>query len=173
MSLIFHLVDLHLLQCKPPRFTLTGWDSTAKVLCEAPHAVGFFCTHVDLRNAFWSFHLPRRFRHVFRFKHAWEGAERVFCMERMPFGSKFSPLLCHLGLQLVVEGLIPPSFYLFHYLDDFLAVGSEVRPLIEVTQAVVSALTGAGFVVSIKSTLQPVPQIFFLDKWVDLVDRSI
>ena len=136
------------MQQKPPRFTLAGWEPTAKVLCEAPRHIGLFCTHVDLRNVFWSFQLLRRFRRAFRFKHVWEGFERVFCMERMPFGWKFSPLLCQLTLRAVAEGWILPSFYWFHYLDDFSIVGSDAQRLVEVTPAVVSALTMAGFVVS-------------------------
>ena len=60
-----------------------------------------------------------------------------------------------------MEGLIPPSFHFFHYLDDFFIVGTDAQRFVEVTQAVVSALTRAGFVVSRKSTLQPVQRIFF------------
>ena len=68
---------------------------------------------------------------------------------------------------------MPPGFYSFYYVDDLLIVGSDERRLVEVPKTVVEALTRAGFVVSGKSTLQPMQRIFFWGNWVDLVDRSI
>ena len=76
-------------------------------------------------------------------------------------GGNFHHCCASLHLRRWWKGLIPPGFYLFSYLDDFLIVGNDVRQLVEVTQTVVSALTRAGFVVSGKSTLQPVQRIFF------------
>ena len=74
-------------------------------------------------------------------------------------------------LLWVVEGMIPPVFYLI--LDDFLVVGSDCVCLDAATWAVVSVLSLAGFIFSNKSRLTPTQRIFFIGKWVDLVDRSI
>ena len=62
---------------------------------------------------------------------------------------------------------------LLHYLDDFLLVGNYPEEVQAVTDRVVAAVRAASFVVSRKSTLQPVQKIFFLGKWLDLEGREI
>ena len=49
-----------------------------------------FLTHVDLSNDFWSFLLPEGVRGMFRFRFG----GRLWDMERLPFGWKYSPVLC-------------------------------------------------------------------------------
>ena len=36
-------------------------------MAEQPDGVDLYITHIDLSNAFWSFRLPRKARHIFRF----------------------------------------------------------------------------------------------------------
>ena len=91
----------------------------------------------------------------------WECSERVFCMECRLFGWNFTALLCRVALESAVERLIPLGFYLFHYLHDDPIVGSNAQLLEVVTHPVVTPLSGAGFVVSGKSTLRPVHRICF------------
>ena len=97
----------------------------------------------------------------------WEGAYGCF-VSRMPFGWKHSPLFCQTALGPILWPLIPYGYLLFHYLDDFLMVGTDPVQLAAITARVVRALEEAGFLVSTKSTLDPVTKIFSLDKFVNL-----
>ena len=97
----------------------------------------------------------------------------MYRMHRMPFGWKFSPLLCQLALQKVIAGLVPPHTIIFHYLDDFLLMGGYPAELREVTRRVVDALKAAGFLVSPKSVLEPTTRILFLGKHIDTWARHI
>ena len=97
----------------------------------------------------------------------------MYRMRHMPFGWKFSPLLCQLALQKVIEGIVPPPMIIFHYLDDFLLMGGCPAELKEVTRWVVEALKAAGFLVSPKSVLEPTTRILFLGKHIDTHARHI
>ena len=123
-SLIFNLVEFNESLHKPLSFSLDGWEQISQRLAEWPADRPLFCTHVDLKNAFWSFKLPRRHERAFRFRVRWEGVERVFCMSRMPFGWKHSPLFCQTALGRIVRPLVPEGYILFHYLDDFFDPGA-------------------------------------------------
>ena len=56
---------------------------------------------------------------------------------------------------------MPPHRELLHYLDDFLLDGGDPEELQAVTHRVVAALQTASYIVSQKSTLQPVQNFFF------------
>ena len=60
MSLVFNLVEFNESLHKPLSFSLDGWEQISKKLADWPADRPLFCTHVDLKNAFWSFKLPRR-----------------------------------------------------------------------------------------------------------------
>ena len=97
----------------------------------------------------------------------------MYRMRRMPFGWNFSPLLCQLALQKVIEGILPTYLIIFHYLDDFLFLGGCSEELQEVTRRVVEALRAAGFFISPKSVLQPPTRMLFLGKHIDTQVRRI
>ena len=82
-------------------------------------------------------------------------------MSRMPFGWKHSPLFCKTALSRMVRPLIQDGYLFFRYLDDFLILGPDPVRLRAITMRVVRALEEAGFLVSAKSTLEPVTEIFF------------
>ena len=63
----------------------------------------------------------------------------MYRMRRMPVGRKFSPLLCLLALQKVIEGIVPPHMIIFHCVDDFLLLGGCPAELREVTRRGVEA----------------------------------
>ena len=128
---------------------------------------------MDLKNAFWSFKLPRRHERAFPFRMRWEGVERFFCLSRMPFGWNHSPLFYQTALGRIVCPLVPEGYILFHYPDDFLIFGPDPGRLHVVTARVVRALEEAGFIVSGKSTLDPVTEIFFLGKYINLGVHTI
>ena len=94
-------------------------------------------------------------------------------MSRKPFGWKHSPLFCQTALGRIVRPLVPEGYILFHYLDDFLILGPDPVRLRVVTARLVRALEEAGFIVSGKSTLDPVTEIFFLGKYINLGVRTI
>ena len=94
-------------------------------------------------------------------------------MTRMLFGWKQSPLFCQIALSRIVRPLVPDGYLLFHYLDDFLILGRDPVRLRAIMARVVQALERAGFLVSAKSTLEPVTEIFFLGKCLNLGVRTI
>ena len=60
-----------------------------------------------------------------------------------------------------------------HYLDDFLLVFTDREVLREAGRTAVRALVEAGFLISPKSVLDPVPVASFLGKQLDLQTRQI
>ena len=81
VSLIFNFVDFRVVEPRPGGFSLAGWEALAPLLCSYPTDHRLFCTHVDAKNAFWSFLLPRRFCRSFTFKHHRRSIDRVFHVE--------------------------------------------------------------------------------------------
>ena len=65
VSLIFNLVEFNESLHKPLSFSLDGWEQISRRLAEWPADRPLFCTHVNLKNAFWSFKLPRRHERAF------------------------------------------------------------------------------------------------------------
>ena len=78
---------------------------------------GYLCmTHVDLFTGFWSFLLPGGSEGMFRFRFG----GKLWDMKRLPFGWKYSPVICQQLLGSLGQDLIPHEILLTHYLDDFL-----------------------------------------------------
>ena len=126
---------------------------------------GDFClTHVDLSNAFWSFLLPAGSEGMFRFRF-WG---KLWDMKRLPFGWKYSLVICQQLLGSLVRDLIPPDILLIHYLDDFLLVARDRARLREATGRVAARLREAKFLVSPKSTLEPTDSLHCLGKFFEL-----
>ena len=126
-------------------------------------------THVDLSNTFWSFLLPTGYEWMFRFRfgrHFWD-------MMRLPFGWKYSPVICQRLLGSLVRDLIPPDILLIHYLEDFLLVAGDRARRREVTRRVAARLREAKFLISPKSTLQPTASLHCLGKFFDVAGQTI
>ena len=155
----------------PPAFRLDSWEDLARSLSAFPPDVGLYGLHIDLKNAFWSFCLPPGARQIFRFRPA-PGAPPV-ALSRLPFGWKYSPYLCQTSLARILRGVLPPEILLVHYLDDFLLVFTDSQVLREAGRSAVRALIEAGFLISPKSVLDPVPVASFLGKELDLEARQI
>ena len=156
---------------KPPTFRLDSWEDLARSLSAFPPDVDLYGLHIDLKNAFWSFCLPQGARQVFRFRPA-PGAPPV-ALSRLPFGWKYSPYLCQTSLARILQGVLPPEILLVHYLDDFLLVFTDREVLREAGRVAVRALIEAGFLISPKSVLDPVPVASFLGKELDLRARQV
>ena len=156
---------------KPPTFRLDSWEDLARSLSAFPPDVSLYGLHIDLKNAFWSFCLPQGARQIFRFRPA-PGAPPV-ALSRLPFGWKYSPYLCQTSLARILRGVLPPEILLVHYLDDFLLIFTDREVLREAGRSAVRALIEAGFLISPKSVLDPVPVASFLGKELDLQARQI
>ena len=156
---------------KPPTFRLDSWEDLARSLSAFPPDVGLYGLHIDLKNAFWSFCLPQRARQIFRFRPA-PGVPPV-ALSRLPFGWKYSPYLCQTSLGRILRGVLPPEILLVHYVDDFLLVFTDREVLREAGRSAVRALIEAGFLISPKSVLDPVPVASFLGKELELQARQI
>ena len=85
----------------------------------------------------------------------------------------FSPYLCQRILGDLLRLHIPRSVELLHYLDDFVLVSAD-RPLLHgTTRECVRLLVENRFIVSHKSTLEPVQHLFVLGKFLDLQRRMV
>ena len=147
---------------RPASFSLDGWEQIWRKLAQWPADRPMFCTHVHLKNAFWSCTLPRQHGRGFRFHLRWQGDNRILCMSRMPFSGKYSPLFCRTALRCIVRPLIPDDYLLFHYLDDFLILGPDSVRLRVIAVRVMGAWEEPRFLLSAKSTIEPVTEVFFL-----------
>ena len=162
VSLILSCVGMNEFKGKPPGFDLPSWEGVARFLAGAPPGVQYYATHVDLSNAFWSFVLPPHARRAFRFRAT--GGGTVYSLDRLPFGWKYSPIICQFALSEIVTPLILEGILLLHYMDDFLLIGPNPAELARITALVAEALRTHGFIVSPKATLSPVERIFLLGK---------
>ena len=86
VSLILRCVKQNGLDgCSPPRFSLRSWEQLSKLLVTFYPGMPLYGTHIDLKNAFWSFVLPELARAVFRLRSGPSG--RMVGLGRLPFGS--------------------------------------------------------------------------------------
>ena len=83
------------------------------------------------------------------------GGGTVYSLDRLPFGWKYSPIICQFALSEIVTPLIPKEIILLHYMDDFLLIGPDPAELARVTTLVAEALRTHGFIVSRKIHPQP------------------
>ena len=97
--------------------------------------------HIDLKNAFRLFLLPRHARSFFRL---WPGPG-LPALERepLPLGWKYSPYFRHTARAGVLQVVVPRGVPLVHYLDDFLLVYTKAGVLSEGGGAVLRALMGS------------------------------
>ena len=78
--------------CKPRRFSLRSWEQLSNLLVTFYPGVPLYGTHIDLKNALWSFVLPESARTIFRLRSGPSGW--VVGLGRLPFGWKYSPFIC-------------------------------------------------------------------------------
>ena len=171
VSLILSCVGLNERSPDPPHFALPSWEGICRLLNQTPPDQQLYATHIDLTNAFWSFIPPEGVDKAFRARVRPGGP--VVGATRLPFGWKFSPYLCLRILGDLLRRLVPQGVELLHYLDDFVLVSTD-RPMLHgTTQECVRVLVANKFIVSDKSTLDPVQHLFVLGKFLDLQRRMI
>ena len=76
--------------------------------------------HIDLSNCFWSLRLPKTFWGAFRIS---DGEGGVLSFRCLPFGGKYSPILCQKVLERLVEEIGLVGVLVLIYIDDVLIVG--------------------------------------------------
>ena len=145
--------------CTPPRFSLRSWEQLSKLLVTFYPGVPLYGTHIDLKNAFWSFVLPALARTVFGLRSGPSG--RVVGLGRLPSGRKYSPFMCQQTLARIVERVLPPDVLLVHYLDYFLLIHHDRDYLRDSTGNAVLALGREGFIVRPKSVSRNRPPAWF------------
>ena len=92
--------------------------------------------HIDLTNAFWSLTLPEPYKNSFR-AHI-DGMTYAFSC--LPFGWRFSPVICQYGLAFVTSSVDTSGVIVLHYLDDILVVGYGQSRVGSVAQNLCEAL---------------------------------
>ena len=91
----------------------------------------------------------------------------------LPFGWKFSPVICQKCLAFFLSGLELGQVILLHYLDDLLFLGRDGVVVGKVARRARSLLVAAGFIISDKSVLEPTQHIPWLGKEFNLVEGVI
>ena len=120
-----------------------------------------FLGKIDLSNWFWSIRMPYRWCRVFRVN----TPQGCFRWLTMPFGWKYSPVLCQrLVSALVRRALRDLRARGVTYLDDLL-VSAVGRCRVRVAARRVSGVLGrAGFLISPKSVIERVRTLDFIGK---------
>ena len=171
VSLILSCVGLNEESPDPPHFALPSWEGICRLSNQTSPGRRLYATHMNLTNAFWSFVLLEGVDKAFRARVRPGGP--VVGATRLPFGWKFSPYLCQRILGDLLRLHIPQGVELLHYLDDFVLVSTDCPLLHGTTQECVRVLVENQFIVSDKSTLEPVQHLFVLGKFLDLPRRMI
>ena len=63
----------------------------------------------------------------------WRGGGGI-SIRRLPFGWKYSPVLCQRILQYFIKGLKKGQTLILHYLDDFMVLGKDKALVLEVNE---------------------------------------
>ena len=171
VSLILSCVGLNEEAPDSPHFALPSWEGVCRLLNQTPPDQQLYATHIDLTNALRICTLPAGVDRAFRARVQPGGP--VVGATRLPFGWRFSPYLCQRFLEDWLRGLIPQDVELLHHLDNFVLVSTN-RPLLHgTTQECVCLLVENRFIVSDKSTLEPVQHLFVLGTFFYLQRRMI
>ena len=121
--------------------------------------------HIDLSNCFWSLCLLETFWGAFRIS---DGEGGVLSFRCLPFGWKYSPILCQKVLERLVEDIGLVGVLVLIYIDDVLIAGRGKGRVHEQAMRAAQVLRAVGGVISPKSTLEPVTRLVWLGKGVDL-----
>ena len=156
----------------PAKFRLPGLEGLRDWLRgEVGGGKAPWLAKLDIQNAFWSIKLPRLWRRIFVLRSA-DG--RAYRYTRLPFGWRYSPLVCQTLVRSIVAGALRgTSARAWVYIDDILFCAGSKRELRSAVRRVTSRLRRAGFIISIKSEPKPVRAISFIGKHIDSKQRTI
>ena len=126
--------------------------------------------HIDLNHCFWSLRLPEAFWGAFRIS---DGEGGVLSFRCLPFGWKYSLILCQKVLERLVEEIGLVGVLVLIYIDNVLIVGRGKGHVRGQAMRAVQALRAVGGVISPKSTLEPVTRLVWLGKDVDMGGGSL
>ena len=123
---------------------------------------------LDLANCFWSIRLPQSNVGCIRVG----TAKHTYTLLSLPFGWTHAPAIA----QRVVHRYLPLSScspplpnhtHVIQYLDDISIIGPSPSTLLPLVDNTVQRLRVAGFLISPKSLLDPVPATTFIGKHID------
>ena len=156
----------------PAKFRLPGLEGLRDWLRgEVGGGKAPWLAKLDIQNAFWSIKLPRLWRRIFVLRSA-DG--RAYRYTRLPFGWRYSPLVCQTLVRSIVAGALRgTSARAWVYIDDILFCAGSKRELRSAVRRVTGRLRRAGFIISIKSEPKPVRAISFIGKHIDSKQRTI
>ena len=126
--------------------------------------------HIDVSNCFWWLRLPEAFWEAFRIS---DGEGGVLSFRCLPFGWKYSPILCHKVLERLVGEIGLVGVLILIYIYDVLILGWGKARVHEQAIRAVEALRAAGGVISLQTTLEPVMTLVWLGNDVDLGGGSL
>ena len=141
----------------PCRHSRLMWTSTASTLTSKMRSGAFACPRV--RAGFFASGPPPGLR--------------LWRCRAYHLAGNTAPICAKRVWLAFSRGCCPPEILLVHYLDDFLLVFTDREVLREAGRVAVRALIEAGFLISPKSVLDPVPVASFLGKELDLQARQI
>ena len=117
-----------------------------------------------LSNRFWSLRLPEASWGAFRVS---DGEGGVFSFRCLPFGWKYSAILCQKVFERLIEEIGLVGVLVFIYIDDVLIVGRGKARVLAQARRAVEALRVVGGVICPKSTLETVIRLVLLGKDAD------
>ena len=128
-----------------------------------------YMAKVDLSNCVWSVRLPTSW--VGEFSVSLGDAQHIW--QSLPFGWKYSPLLCQKLMYSVVRTSVwlPPVLF-FVYLDDILLVGTR-RFVCKAVRRARHRLQGVGFITGPKSVTKPSRHLDFVGKVFDVSSGTL
>ena len=126
--------------------------------------------HIDVGNCFWSLRLLETFWGALCISDGEGGGLSFKCL---PFGWKYSPILCQKVLESLVEEIGLAGVLVLIYIDDVLIVRRGRTRVREQAMRAVQALCAARGVIIPTSTLEAVTRLVWPGKDVDLGGGSL
>ena len=138
--------------------TLEGLAASLRSICRDVYAC-----KIDLRNCYWSIHLPPDMLNCIRVA----AATDRYAFVRVPFGWHQAPGLVQHLIARVLETLPPSSVLIIQYLDDILFVGprDDVQSM---AQPAAHVLQQQGYLISPKSDFTPSKNVTWMGKALNL-----
>ena len=138
--------------------TLEGLAASLRSICSDVYAC-----KIDLRNCYWSIHLPPDMLNCIRVA----AATDRYAFVRVPFGWHQAPGLVQHLIARVLETLPPSSVLIIQYLDDILFVGprDDVQSM---AQSAAHVLQQQGYLISPKSDFTPSKNVTWMGKALNL-----
>ena len=151
---------------KARRFKLPSLEALAVLMrtcagASGPcHEGGLWGAKVDIANCYWSVCLPPDLAGAIRVA----AGNRTYTLLRVPFGWHRAPCLVQALIADLLRDLDPDGVVAVQYLDDMLFIGRDRAQVAAVAEDAAYTVRRAGFLVSVKSELEPQRRIAWMGK---------